>query len=169
MTIPSAAIGASSGADGEALAHEPPRGGKSGLNFNELLLIGVAALIFAATALGFILYALPVPHLQVAELQPSIRVAPVTAMPSGSSRVVTWGATVVLVVRTGESSYAALRGTSPVDGCILEWDNASMLVRSPCHDVRYDLHGNVVRGLTTTPLERYTVFVRQGDIYVTGT
>ena len=142
--------------------------GKWQAGFNEYLLIGVAALIVVGSALSFVLYALPVPHLQVAELQPSIRVAPTKAMLAGSSRVVTWGATVVLVVRTGEESYAALQGTSPVDGCILEWDNASMLVRSPCGDVLYDLHGNVVRGLTTTPLEHFTVFVRQGDIYVTG-
>ena len=148
--------------------YERPKSEKPSLGFNELLLIGVAALIFLGTALGFVLYALPVPHLQVAELQPSIRVAPVSAMPPGTSRVVTWGATVVPVVRTGESSYAALQGTSPVDGCILEWDNASMLVRSPCHDALYDLHGNIIRGLSTTPLERYTVFVRQGEIYVSG-
>ena len=31
------------------------------------------------------------------------------------------------------------------------------------------VHGNVVRGLTTVPLRRFAVFVRQGDVYVTGT
>ena len=167
MTAPTGAPAAPD-ATAKAPAYERPAGEKPKLGFNELLLIGVAALIFLGTALGFVLYALPVPHMQVAELQPSIRVAPVRAMPPGSSRVVTWGSTVVLVVRTGESSYAALQGTSPVDGCILEWDNASMLVTSPCGDVRYDLHGNVVRGLTTTPLVSYTVFVRQGEVFVTG-
>jgi hypothetical protein len=33
--------------------------------------------------------------------------------------------------------------------------------------VVYDLHGNVVRGLTTVPLLRYDAFVRQGAVYVT--
>jgi hypothetical protein len=32
----------------------------------------------------------------------------------------------------------------------------------------YDLHGNVVRGLSTVPLQRYEVFVRSGVVYVTG-
>ncbi len=142
--------------------------GKWRAGFNEYLLIGVVVLMLTGIALSFTLYALPVPHLQLAELQPSIRVARTTDFPPGSSRIVTWGETVVLVVRTGESSYAALQGVSPLDGCILEWDNDSMLVRSPCGDLLYDLYGNVVRGLTTVPLKRFTVFVRQNVVYVTG-
>jgi len=38
---------------------------------------------------------------------------------------------------------------------------------SPCSYLVYDLHGNVVRGLTTVPLRRYGVFVREGIVYVT--
>ena len=37
---------------------------------------------------------------------------------------------------------------------------------SPCSYLVYDLHGNVVRGLTTVPLQRYGVFERQGAVYV---
>lgn len=136
--------------------------------FNEYLLIGVVVLILAGAALSFTLYALPVPHLQLAELQPSIRVARVNDFPPGSSRVVTWGENAVLVIRTGETSYAALQGTSPLDGCVLDWNNDAMQVRSPCGDLIYDLYGNVVRGLTTIPLKRFTVFLREDAVYVTG-
>jgi nitrite reductase/ring-hydroxylating ferredoxin subunit len=114
------------------------------------------------------LYLLPPEHLQIAELQPAFRVAREADFPVGTSRVVNWGDQVVLVVRTGDQTYAALRGTAPTDGCILSWDPASLRVLSPCTYLIYDLHGNVVRGLSTVPLQRYAAFVRDGVVYITG-
>lgn len=136
--------------------------------FTERLLGGIVVLMLAGVFLGISLYLLPPPHLQLPELQPAFRVAAAEDFPIGGSRVVNWGERVVLVVHSGEQSYAALQGTAPTDGCILRWDPVSMRVLSPCTSLVYDLHGNVVRGLTTVPLQRYTVFVRQGDVYVTG-
>ena len=133
--------------------------------FNEYLLGGVILLAVVLAGLGVAGYLLPGEHIAVPELQPAVRVASAD-MPDSASRVITWGPRVVLVVRTG-GEFAALQGTSPIDGCILEWDRASARIVSPCSYVVYDLHGNVVRGLTTVPLLRYDAFVRQGAIYVT--
>lgn len=123
----------------------------------------------AGLILGIGLYLLPPEHLQLAELQPAYRVTREADFPVGTSRVVNWGERVILVVRTAEQSYAALQGTAPTDGCILTWDPASLRVLSPCTYLIYDLHGNVVRGLSTVPLQRYAVFIRDGVVYVTGT
>lgn len=133
--------------------------------FNEYLLGGVILLTVVLAALGVAGYLLPGDHLAVPELQPAVRVASAD-MPDSASRVITWGSRVVLVVRNGDE-FAALQGTSPIDGCILEWDRASARVVSPCSYVVYDLHGNVVRGLTTVPLLRYDAFLREGAVYVT--
>jgi nitrite reductase/ring-hydroxylating ferredoxin subunit len=133
--------------------------------FNEYLLGGVVLLALFLAAVGAAWYLLPGDHLQIPELQPAVRVASAD-MPDSASRVITWGPRVVLVVRSGDE-FAALQGTSPIDGCILEWDRVSARVVSPCSYVVYDLHGNVVRGLTTVPLLRYDAFVRQGAVYVT--
>lgn len=141
----------------EALTWQP--------GFNEYLLGGVVLLALFLAAVGAAWYLLPGDHLQIPELQPAVRVAS-TDMPDSASRVITWGPRVVLVVRSGDE-FAALQGTSPIDGCILEWDRVSARVVSPCSYVVYDLHGNVVRGLTTVPLLRYDAFVRQGAVYVT--
>jgi nitrite reductase/ring-hydroxylating ferredoxin subunit len=135
--------------------------------FNEYLLAGVAVLMLVGVLLAVGLYLLPPQHLQLAELQPAFRVGPEADLPVGASRVVNWGERIVLVIRTGEQSYAALQGTAPTDGCLLRWDETSLRVSSPCSYLVYDLHGNVVRGLTTVPLERYAVFVRDGVVYVT--
>ncbi len=134
--------------------------------FSEYLLGGIVVLMVVALALAGLLYLLPPERLQLAELQPAFVVAPVARFPVGASRVVDWGDQVILVVRTGEGTYAGLQGTSPTDGCILNWDQTSLRVLSPCTYIVYDLQGNVVRGLTTLPLQRYPVFVRDSVVYV---
>jgi nitrite reductase/ring-hydroxylating ferredoxin subunit len=136
--------------------------------FNRYLLRGILFLTVAFSAMGTVLYLLPGDYLQTPELQPAIRVGRQAEFPVGASRVVSWGSRILLVVHSEAREYAALEGTSPLDGCILNWDPVSMRVVSPCGYLVYDLHGNVVRGLTTVPLRRYAVFVRQGDVYVTG-
>jgi nitrite reductase/ring-hydroxylating ferredoxin subunit len=136
-------------------------------SFNEYLLGGVILLTVVLAALAGIAYLLPGDYLQIPELQPTVRVARQADFPVGASRVVTWGPRILLVVHAADREYAALQGTSPVDGCILDWDPVSLRVVSPCSFLVYDLHGNVVRGLTTIPLKRYAVFVRQGTVYVT--
>ena len=134
--------------------------------FNEYLVGGLAALTVVALLLAVLLYLLPPETLQLAELQPAHRVARVADLPVGSSRVVSWGDDIVLVVRTDEQSYAAVRGVAPTDGCLLNWDATSMRILSPCSYLVYDLRGNVVRGLTTVPLQRFRVFVRDNVVYV---
>jgi hypothetical protein len=136
------------------------------VGFNEYLLAGIVALVLIGAGFAFVLYLLPPAHLQLADLQPAVPVGRQADMPVGASRLINWGDRVILVVRTGEDTYAALQGTAPTDGCILTWDPTSLRVLSPCTYLVYDLHGNVVRGLTTVPLVRYGVFVHSGIVYV---
>jgi nitrite reductase/ring-hydroxylating ferredoxin subunit len=137
-----------------------------GLGFNELLLIGVILVAATWMVLGMALYVRPADHLSIPELQPTLRIARESEFPIGASRVTNWGDRVVLVVRRGPAEYFALDGISPLDGCILRWDVESLRVLSPCSHLVYDLRGNVVDGLTTQPLERYSVSVRDGIVYV---
>ncbi len=134
--------------------------------FGEYVLGGILVLMVAGLALTVFFYLLPPSHLELEELQPALRVSTEADLPVSESRILNWGDDVVLVVRTGKHTYAALQGTAPTDGCILKWDATSLRVVSPCSYIVYDLHGNVVRGLTTVPLQRYAVFVRDGVVYV---
>lgn len=138
-----------------------------GVGFNDLLLGAVVALIITTVVLCICLYIIPGDHLEIPEVQPAHRVAREADFPAGASRLTRWGERAILVVRAEEDRYFALQGVSPSDGCILQWDGPSSQVYSPCSYVVYDLHGNVVTGLTTAPLARYAVFVRDGSIYVT--
>ncbi len=137
------------------------------LGFNEMLLAAVILLMFTGVALSVGLYVLPRATLQTPEVQPTIRITGVAEFPVGASRVTHWGRRIVIVVRRGENRYAALEGVSPSDGCILQWQKISSRLTSPCSYLVYDLQGNVVTGLSRSPLRRYTVFVRDGSVYVT--
>lgn len=148
-------------------AHEPDAPEGSGrLGFNELLLTGVILVTVTSVGLGLALYVRPAEQLAMPELEPSIHVAREADFPVGASRVTNWGDRVILVVRRGPAEYFALQGTSPIDGCILVWNAESLSVISPCSYLVYDLQGNVVQGLTTRPLRRYPVSVRDGAVYV---
>jgi nitrite reductase/ring-hydroxylating ferredoxin subunit len=137
---------------------------KSG--FNEILLGGVIMLILAMIGLIVGLYALPGGHLELPDLLPGVQVAREANLPVGASRVVSWGDQIILVIRSDEQRYSALQGTSPDDNCILEWDVEAQRVVSPCSNLVFDLRGNVVKGLTTAPLLRYSVFTRGGVVFV---
>ena len=135
--------------------------------FAEILLAGVILTTATGAALVLGLYVLPQEPLVIRELEPAVRIAEERGFPVGASRVQNWGDRILLVVRQSEGRYYALQGTSPLDGCILRWDPDALRVVSPCAYVVFDLHGNVVEGLTTVPLRRYSAFVRSGVVYVT--
>ncbi len=148
---------------GKAAAEENPQ---SRFGFNDLLLGGVILLMATGILMALAFYVLPGEHLEIPEIQPGVRVTREADFPVGASRLVSWGEQTILVVRSGEQSYAALQGTSPRDGCILRWDEESMRVVSPCNYVVFDLQGNAVTGHSNTPLQRYSVFLRGGIVYV---
>ncbi len=136
------------------------------LSFGGLLLTGVVLVALVCAGIGLTLYLLPGEALQVPGNQPELRIVQESEFPVGTSRVESWGSAIILVIRTAADRYVALQGTSPDQGCILTWDEASRRVVSPCRYLVYDLQGNVVAGLTQQPLRRYQVFVRQGAVFV---
>lgn len=135
-------------------------------SFTEILLAGVILLMITAVVLAIGLYVMPSEHLEMPELQPVVRVTREVDFPVGSSRVRNWGDRAILIVRPDSVRYFALQGASPADGCLLRWDQEALRVYSPCRYALYDLRGDVVAGLSTQALERYTVSVRDGVIYV---
>jgi len=131
------------------------------------LLAGVLGLAGFIMVIVMAVFLLPPPHLLVPDLQPVARVARVADVPVGTSRMVTWGTRSVLVVRRDSTTFFAVQGTAPGDGCFLAWNADALRIESPCTYVVYDLDGNVVEGLTRVPLRRYRVFERDGTLYVT--
>lgn len=136
-------------------------------DFAGQLLGGVILVMLTLAALGLAVFLLPARHAAAPGVGAA---APVTAeedFPVGSSRIINWGERIILVVRQGERDYYAVQGTAPTDGCILDWDPKAARVVSPCSYEAFDVHGNAVAGLSTSPLRRYAVFLRNDFVYVT--
>lgn len=136
-------------------------------DFGTFLLNSVLGVVFLIGLAIAVIYTVPPEHLIIPQHEVAIRVARVGDFTVGSSRMETWGEQAILVVRNSENQFSALAGVSPVDGCLLQWDAESMRVSSPCGHQLYNLRGQAVEGLTTEPLQRYDVFVRDGVVYVT--
>ncbi len=138
----------------------------SKLSLNDLLLVGVLAFSLTLGVLIVSAYFMPSQQLELPRLQPAVRVADVDNFRVGTSRRVSWGDRLILVVHRTPGEYFAVQGTASSDGCLLRWDADAMRVVSPCSYVVYDLRGNVVAGLTTAPLAQYRVFEREAVVYV---
>jgi len=132
-----------------------------------VLLNSMIAVVFLIALAVATLYTIPPEHLIIPQHELAARVARVEDFAVGTSRLETWGEQAILVVRRGESDYAALQGVSPLDGCILRWDPEALRITSPCGHQVYNLRGDAVEGLTTEPLQRYAVFIRNDIVYVT--
>jgi len=145
----------------ESASHAHPR------DFGALLLNSMIGVVFLCALAIIALYTNPPEHLVIPQREVAVRVTRADDFPIGSSRIVTWGDQVILVVRRSETGYAGLQGTSPVEGCILDWDPDALRVTSPCGHQLYNLRGHAVEGLSTEPLQRYRVYVRNGTVYVT--
>jgi nitrite reductase/ring-hydroxylating ferredoxin subunit len=143
-----------------------PSGRAAALGFNELLLVGVIVLMVAGALLTVALYGRPTDRTGSPQVEPAVRVAREQNYPVGASRLVRLGAAPILVVRLADTRYIAVHGASPSDGCLLRWEAEASRIVSPCSYLVYDVDGSVIAGLSTTPLARYPVFVRDGVVYV---
>lgn len=91
---------------------------------------------------------------------------PLSDLPVGGAKAITYGGVPVMVVRTPES----LRAFSLICthlGCIVEWQSNKKEFYCPCHDGRYDEFGDVLAGPPPIPLEQFAVRI-EGDQVIVG-
>lgn len=91
---------------------------------------------------------------------------PLSDLPVGGIKAITYGGVSVLVLRTKES----LRAFSLVCthlGCLVEWQRDKKEFYCPCHDGRFDEFGDVLAGPPPIPLEQFPVQV-EGDTVTVG-
>ena len=81
---------------------------------------------------------------------------PLSELPVGGSKPVTYGGTSVLVLRTPESVKAFSLVCTHL-GCLVNWEPGKQEFYCPCHDGRFDQFGEVVSGPPIVPLEQFPV------------
>lgn len=104
-----------------------------------------------------------------AERRPSegrVECGSLSSLPVGAARFVRHGAGPLLVVRVSDDQVQAFSAVCTHLRCILRWDDETRTIPCPCHDGRFDRHGNVLSGPPTRPLRQYAAEVRADEIVV---
>lgn len=91
---------------------------------------------------------------------------PLAELPVGGVKMIIYGGTPAIVLRTPESIKAFSLICTHL-GCIVQWQAAQQEFYCPCHDGRFDQFGEVISGPPPIPLEAFTVKV-EGDKIIVG-
>jgi len=90
---------------------------------------------------------------------------PLSELPVGSTRNITYGGAPTLVLRTPESIKAFSLICTHL-ACTVEWQEGSAEFYCPCHDGRFDQFGEVIAGPPPVPLEQFPVRVEDEQVIV---
>jgi nitrite reductase/ring-hydroxylating ferredoxin subunit len=85
----------------------------------------------------------------------------------GDGVVVDAGGTLLVVIRTGDTTAAALSAECTHEGCTVEYVGGDVPIHCPCHDSTFAQSGQVVSGPARTSLRNYTATVGSDGVTVT--
>jgi len=135
-------------------------------DFFSILKKGLAATGLTALLGPFIAYFYP-PTLEQVPSEP-VRVGTIDDIPPGESLTIPFGRYPALVIHTSEG----LRAYSAVCthfACICKWDKATQEIHCPCHEGYFEpLNGQVISGPPPLPLEKITLTIENGEIFIGG-
>jgi len=90
---------------------------------------------------------------------------PLADLPIGGTKVITYGGTPTLVLRTAESIKAFSLICTHL-GCQVEWHASDAEFYCPCHDGRFDQFGEVIAGPPPVPMEQFPVQIEDDRVIV---
>jgi cytochrome b6-f complex iron-sulfur subunit len=90
---------------------------------------------------------------------------PLSELPVGGFKQITYGGIPTIVLRTAESVKAFSLVCTHL-GCIIEWQPNQLEFYCPCHDGRFDQFGEVLAGPPPVPLEQFMVRVEADKVIV---
>ena len=96
----------------------------------------------------------------------SVNVGPESELASGGSRIVQFGRTPVILIRTDDGELRAFGGTCTHLDCIVQYRDDLKRIWCACHNGNYDLHGRVLSGPPPAPLPAFEVQVVEGEILI---
>ncbi len=98
----------------------------------------------------------------------SLKVGPVSDFKNNSSKIVKFGRTPVILVRTKNGDFNALEATCTHLDCLVQFKEDTQQILCACHNGIYDLHGKNVSGPPPKPLKQYIVNVTNDEIRITS-
>lgn len=132
---------------------------------NSLLSIGSIGAI-SAIVYPIISYLIPP---KIAEVKVnSLKVGPVSEFKNNSSKIVKFGRTPVILIRTQDGDFKALEATCTHLDCLVQYKTDTQQIFCACHNGIYDLHGRNVSGPPPKPLKEYVVSTINDEIRITS-
>lgn len=90
---------------------------------------------------------------------------PLSELPVGGVKYITYGGVQSIVLRTPESVKAFSLVCTHL-GCIVKWQEGEKEFYCPCHDGYFDQFGEVIAGPPPVPLEQFPVRVEDDKVIV---
>jgi len=90
---------------------------------------------------------------------------PLSELPVGSTRIINYGGSPAIVLRTPESLKAFSLICTHL-GCTVEWQAAENIFYCPCHDGKFDQFGEVLSGPPPLALESFPVNIVDDHVVV---
>ena len=135
-------------------------------DFFNILKKGLAATGLTALLGPFIAYFYP-PSLEEVPSEP-VRVGTVDEIPPGESITVPFGRYPAIVIHTTEG-LKAYSAVCTHFACICKWDSKTQEIYCPCHAGYFEpLQGNVISGPPPSPLEKITLTITNGEMFIGG-
>ena len=135
-------------------------------DFLNIIKKGLAATGLTALLAPFLAYFYP-PSLEEIPSE-AVRVGTVDDIPPGASITVPSGRYPAIVIHTDQG----LRAYSAVCthfACIVKWDRSEGIIFCPCHEGYFEPYeGGVISGPPPSPLEKLTIKVTNGEIFIGG-
>jgi len=95
-----------------------------------------------------------------------IRVGPLESLPKGTPRFFPHARKPVWVTRLASNEVVALSAICTHYHCILKWEGTARVFECPCHRGSFDSFGNMASGPPPSPLPKFPVEIRNGEVYV---
>ncbi len=97
----------------------------------------------------------------------SLKVGAVGDFPVNGSKIVRFGRTPVILIRSDRDTFKALEATCTHLDCIVQYNQARKQIVCACHNGVYDLSGKNVSGPPPKPLGVYSVSIVDDQVLIT--
>jgi Rieske Fe-S protein len=133
-------------------------------DFFNVIKKGLAATGLTALLGPFLVYFFP-PSLEEIPSEP-VRVGTIEDLPPGKSLTIPYGRDPALVIHTTEG-LKAYSAVCTHFACICKWNPDTQEIGCPCHEGYFEpLQGNVIAGPPPEPLEKITLKIENGEIFI---
>ena len=97
----------------------------------------------------------------------SVKAGTSSDFPANSSKIIKFGRSPVILIKTDNGQYKALSASCTHLDCIVQYKKDTKQIWCACHNGIYDLNGRNISGPPPRPLEEYNVKVVKDEIIIT--